>query len=120
MNKQCDNFEHCRQVCEDSIHHGILEILQFETKLFFIIANSQSHEYDVSSSLAWMVMIVIILLLLLLAIITMTVRYKRRRRSERNRLLCPRMLNKNAMIFKYKLMLLFDYRQISSTPNDNS
>jgi subtilase family serine protease len=65
MLENCDDYEHCEQVCQDSID-------QAESKL-----NQQS----VSSSMTWIILAIVILLILLIAIIMMTLRYRRRSKN---------------------------------------
>ncbi|CAF0871036.1 unnamed protein product [Adineta steineri] len=63
MSEQCDDPDHCEQVCETSIYY----------------ANTKGNQSLKSSSIAWIVLLIAILIILFVTIIIMTMRYKRRK-----------------------------------------
>ncbi|CAF0753970.1 unnamed protein product [Adineta steineri] len=63
MSEQCDDSDHCEQVCKTSIHY----------------ANTKGNQSLKSSSIAWIVLLIAILIILFVTIIIMTMRYKRRK-----------------------------------------
>ncbi|CAF1083583.1 unnamed protein product [Rotaria sp. Silwood1] len=67
MIENCDDFESCEQICQDSIHYAL----------------SKSNKMDAASSKIWIILAVVILIILLIAIIFMTVRYMRQKNARK-------------------------------------
>lgn len=88
MIESCDDYEHCEQVCRDSIHYGMY-IIDFyrsieKSDFFLIKAISKLNDSKKISSTSWKIIIIVILLIILFAIILMTFRYIGRRKAAKS------------------------------------
>ncbi|CAF0780089.1 unnamed protein product [Rotaria sordida] len=67
MIENCDDFERCEQICQESIHY----------------ATSKSNTLDAVSSKIWIILAIVIFIILLIAIIFMTLRYMRGKNAKK-------------------------------------
>lgn len=86
MNEQCDDYDNCDRICQESIREGLFDLLNPDQnmKFGFLLANSITNRILQTSSLPWIILAVAILVILIIAIIVITVRYRRRTKNMTN------------------------------------
>ena len=87
MTEECDDYESCNRICQQSIREGLFECSIVNNKTnanFFLLANSITNRLLQTSSIPWMILAVAILAILIIAIIVITIRYRRRTKNLTN------------------------------------